>query len=186
MTLIGPAGSDLMLADLGQRFHVGTRLPLGATGAPMPAAEPLLPQADVAPRRGRGRAPVRPAAERELTERGARLVGPAKTAPRYRLFALPGTTPPKPGLVRAEADAGHAIDVEVWELPMPSFGGFVAGIPAPLSIGTIELGGRLARCRDSCAKPPPPQAPRTSRASAAGATISTRAPHPARRGRPPT
>ena len=75
----------------------------------------------------------------ELTERGARLVGPAKTAPRYRLFALPGTTPPKPGMVRAEADPGHAIDVEIWEVPLPAFGAFVAGIPAPLSIGTIEL-----------------------------------------------
>ena len=139
VTLIGPAGSDLMLADLGQRFHVGTRLPLGATGTPMPAAEPLLPQADVARVAAVGAHLSGLPLNRELTERGARLVGPAKTAPRYRLFALPGTTPPKPGLLRVEADPGHAIDVEVWELPMPSFGGFVAGIPAPLSIGTIEL-----------------------------------------------
>ena len=38
----------------------------------------------------------------ELTQRGARLERVARTAARYRLFALPGTTPPKPGMVRDE------------------------------------------------------------------------------------
>ncbi len=32
-----------------------------------------------------------------------------------------------------------AIGVEVWELPATAFGSFVAGIPAPLCIGTVEL-----------------------------------------------
>jgi len=59
-----------------------------------------------------------------------------RTAPRYRLHALP-TSPPKPGLVRA--DAGHAIEAEIWELSHASFGAFVAAIPAPLGIGTLEL-----------------------------------------------
>ena len=34
---------------------------------------------------------------------------------------------------------GAAIEVEVWELPVREFGSFVAGIPAPLGIGTIIL-----------------------------------------------
>jgi allophanate hydrolase len=72
----------------------------------------------------------------QLVERGARLEKATRTAPRYRLFALPGTTPPKPGLVR---DGGAAIEVEVWRMPTGGFGSFVAAIPAPLGIGRIEL-----------------------------------------------
>src|SRR5581483_10107380 len=69
-------------------------------------------------------------------ERGARLEKTARTAARYRLFALPGTTPPKPGLVRG-GDA--AIEVEVWRMSSAGFGSFVAAIPSPLGIGRIEL-----------------------------------------------
>jgi len=61
-----------------------------------------------------------------------------RTTARYRLFALPGTTPPKPGLVR-DADNGSVIDLEVWRLPVSEYGSFVAGIPSPLGIGRIEL-----------------------------------------------
>ncbi len=75
---------------------------------------------------------------RQLTSRGARLVRATLTAPFYRLYALPGTQPPKPGLVRAAAGGG-AIEVEVWELPVAAYGSFVAGIPAPLGIGTLTL-----------------------------------------------
>ena len=52
------------------------------------------------------------------------------TTPRYRLHALPGTTPPKPGLVRA-AHGGSAIAVEVWDLPQRAIGSFLALIPPP-------------------------------------------------------
>ena len=41
------------------------------------------------------------------------------------------------GMVRS--DAGAAIELEVWELPASGFGSFVAAIPAPLGIGTVEL-----------------------------------------------
>jgi allophanate hydrolase len=36
-------------------------------------------------------------------------------------------------------ETGSAIEVEVWEMPAREFGSFVAGIPAPLGIGTITL-----------------------------------------------
>jgi len=76
----------------------------------------------------------------QLTAFGARLVGATRTAPEYRLFALPNTTPPKPGLVRVgKGEGGGAIEVEVWELSTEAFGRFVAAIPAPLGIGTIAL-----------------------------------------------
>jgi allophanate hydrolase len=74
---------------------------------------------------------------RQLRDLGAVFVEQTHTAPCYRLFALPGTTPPKPGLVR-DRD-GFAIEVEVWQLSETGFGRFVAAIPAPLGIGTVEL-----------------------------------------------
>ena len=74
----------------------------------------------------------------QLIERGATLLEATTTAPRYRLHALPGTVPPKPGLVRDEA-AGHAIALEVWAMPQSAVGGFLALIPAPLGLGSIEL-----------------------------------------------
>ena len=74
----------------------------------------------------------------QLMRLGARLVRATRTAPHYQLYALPGTTPPKPGLIRVKA-GGASIEVEVWELPMDAYGRFVAGIPAPLGIGTLEL-----------------------------------------------
>lgn len=139
ITLIGPAGSDLMLAELGQRFHVATTLPLGALGVAHAATEPLAPRADLAQVAVVGAHLSGLALNRELVERGARLVRRARTAADYLLYALPNTVPPKPGMVRATGEGGHAIDVEVWELPLAAFGSFVAGIPAPLAIGTIGL-----------------------------------------------
>jgi allophanate hydrolase len=74
---------------------------------------------------------------RQLTARGARLVRTCRTAPAYRLFALPGGPPMRPGIVRSAT--GAAIEVEVWELPTVHLGSFVAAIPPPLAIGTLEL-----------------------------------------------
>ncbi len=75
----------------------------------------------------------------ELTGPGGRLLRRGRTAPDYRLYALPNTTPPKPGLVREPGFAGPGLEVEVWELPADAFGRFVARIPAPLGIGKITL-----------------------------------------------
>jgi allophanate hydrolase len=74
----------------------------------------------------------------QLTSRGARLVRATKTAPHYRLFALPGGPPARPGLVR-DTRHGAAIEVEEWLLPSAQMGDFMAGIPAPLAIGRVEL-----------------------------------------------
>jgi allophanate hydrolase len=77
----------------------------------------------------------------ELTRAGGVLQAATRTAARYRLFTLPGTTPPKPGLVRTASGGpeGTAIEVEVWTLPAAAFAELVAGIPAPLGVGKIEL-----------------------------------------------
>jgi allophanate hydrolase len=74
----------------------------------------------------------------QLRERGGYLIEAARTAEHYRLFALPGGPPRRPGLIRVAAD-GLSIDLEVWALPTEHVGSFIAGIPAPLGIGKIEL-----------------------------------------------
>jgi allophanate hydrolase len=74
----------------------------------------------------------------QLLERGAVLLERTVTAPNYRLYALPGGPPDRPGLVRVEA-LGAAIEVEIWSVPAAAFGSFVAGIPAPLAIGKLRL-----------------------------------------------
>lgn len=119
ITLLGPAFSDRSLAALGARF-AGEPPLAAATGAIRLAVigahlsgMPLNPQ---------------------LVSRRARLVRPARTAPRYRLYALED----KPGMVRAP-ETGASIEVEVWELAPRRFGELVAQVPPPLVIGTVEL-----------------------------------------------
>jgi len=68
------------------------------------------------------------------------------TAPDYRLFALAGTKPAKPGLLRVGAGEGGTVEVELWALSAAAFGRFVAAVPPPLSIGTLRLAdGREAK-----------------------------------------
>ncbi len=74
----------------------------------------------------------------QLTRRGARLIEATSSAPRYRLYALAGGPPQRPGMVRV-ADGGAPIAVEVWDMPSAELGSFLAGIPAPLGLGKVEL-----------------------------------------------
>ena len=88
LTLIGRADSDGHLAGLGAAL-IGE-----ATAAPARAAAGRIEIAVVGahlsglPLNG------------ELTALGGGFVRTADTTPDYRLFALPGTTPPRPGLLR--------------------------------------------------------------------------------------
>jgi len=141
ITLIARAGHDHALAAFGKRWQRATGLPLGATGR---AAEQSL-DADaivVEPLRALRIAVVGAhmtglPLNHQLTTRGARFVERCRTADCYRLFALPNTTPPKPALARHEH--GQSIEVELWDLPSDEVGSFVAEIPAPLGLGTLEL-----------------------------------------------
>jgi allophanate hydrolase len=82
----------------------------------------------------------------ELKSSGARLIETTRTASEYRLFALTGTQPLRPGLLRVAPGAGVAIELEVWAIPEEPYGRFVAAVPAPLTIGTIRLAdGRSAQ-----------------------------------------
>ncbi|GGZ22461.1 amidase [Streptomyces olivaceoviridis] len=118
--LTGPAFSDRALAALAERL-AAPQLDLFVAGAHL-TGQPLNIQ---------------------LVQAGGTLAGPARTATGYRLYALP-TDPPKPGLVRV-ADGGTGqgpgggIEGEIWRLPAAGFGAFVAAVPAPMAIGTVEL-----------------------------------------------
>ncbi|MEH6388183.1 allophanate hydrolase [Pseudomonas profundi] len=74
----------------------------------------------------------------QLQQRGGRLVEATRSSPDYRLYALAGGPPYRPGMVRVAED-GAAIDVEVWELPSSELGSFLTGIPAPLGLGKVQL-----------------------------------------------
>jgi allophanate hydrolase len=137
ITFIGPAWADAALAALGEAFHRDTGLPLGATKASQPAYAPAPPKSDRIEIAVVGAHLSGMPLNGQLTERGGKLVRAGKTSKRYRLFALAGQTPPKPGLKRVET--GEAIDIEVWSLPVGAFGSFVALVPPPLAIGTVEL-----------------------------------------------
>lgn len=141
ITLIGPCGSDFQLAELGQRYHHATGLPQGALDVPLPAME-SLPELTPAPALMQiavvGAHLSGMPLNAQLTERGARLVQATTTSARYRLYALPGTIPPKPGLRRSTGD-GAAIALEVWAMPQAQIGSFLALIPPPLGLGSVEL-----------------------------------------------
>ena len=82
----------------------------------------------------------------QLTSRGVRFLAEDRTAPAYRLLALPATDglPPRPGLIRESGEAGASILLERWAVPASQFGSFVAAIPSPLGFGKVELeSGRL-------------------------------------------
>jgi allophanate hydrolase len=129
VTLIGPGNADAALARFGQRWMgpaadgetlrwpaVRSEIAIAVVGAHL-SGLPLNSQ---------------------LTERGARLLRSTRTAPCYRLYALPGTTPPKPGIQRV-SEGGAGIELEVWALPQAEVGSFLALIPAPLGLGSLLL-----------------------------------------------
>ena len=132
ITLYGPAGSDHCLLEFAAQIAAGFR---ETSPGPVPVW---------APPTGTTRLAVVGAhlqglpLNYQLRDAGARRVACTQTAPRYRLYALPDTQPPKPGMTRV-AGPGHAIEVEVWEMPTAAFGEFVARVRAPLGIGEIEL-----------------------------------------------
>ncbi len=143
VTLIAPCGADGLIAGLAAAIHARSGAPMGATGRPAPQP----PKAALAPPPGRIGLAVVGAhlsglpLNRELVELGAAFVAEVETGPDYRLFALAGAEPAKPGLLRVADGAGAAIKAEVWALDPARFGAFVAKIPAPLGIGTVRLAG---------------------------------------------
>ncbi len=141
ITLLARSGHDAVLAAIGRAFHARSGLPLGALGVAQPpltetAPTPMPDEIEIAVV---GAHLSGMALNGELQNLGGRLLDATQTAPDYRLHALNGTIPPKPGMLRVAAGAGTKIAVETWALSAAGFGQFVAAIPAPLSIGTVKL-----------------------------------------------
>ena len=74
----------------------------------------------------------------QLRERGGHLLEVVRTAPTYRLFALPGGGVKRPALV-GDLENGSSLGAELWRLPIETVGSFLQGIPAPLGLGTVSL-----------------------------------------------
>lgn len=74
----------------------------------------------------------------QLRQRDARLIEATYSSKDYKLYALAGGPPLRPGMLRV-AEGGVAIEVEVWELPSRELGSFLTGIPAPLGLGKVQL-----------------------------------------------
>jgi len=156
VSVVAPAWSDAVAASVAARIHVASGGLRGATGSPLveawdpPAAEPAetrehIELSAVAPTPDQhidlavvgahlAGQPLHP----QLLDLGARLVTATTTTPEYRLYALAGTDPPKPGLVRVADGAGERIEIEVYRLDAAAFGHFVAAVPPPLCIGTVR------------------------------------------------
>jgi allophanate hydrolase len=141
ITLLAQAGHDAALASIGRVFHADTGLPLGALGV----TQPPLSAMSTRPADGEIAIAVVGAhlsgmpLNGELKSFGARYLERTTTAASYRLFALSDCAPPKPGLIRVGAEDGGAIEIEIWALPTEKFGRFVAAVPPPLAIGTLEV-----------------------------------------------
>jgi allophanate hydrolase len=142
LTLIGPAHADVALGHLAIGWQALFAQSPGITGLGTdalintlqldPASEACLPIVVV------GAHLEGLPLNWQLTERGAYKLRSTRTAASYRFYALPGTAPPKPGLQRVD-HGGHSIAVEVWAVPVKHVGSFLALIPAPLGLGTLEL-----------------------------------------------
>jgi len=142
VSLIGPAFTDDSLLKLADRLHRALASTLGGSSRKLNET-PALPAAS-APAGCLLMAVVGAHLSGQplnwqLTQRKGRLVRTCRTHPDYKFYALKGTVPPKPGLVRVPDYEGPGIEVEIWALPEDTVGGFVEGVPMPLCIGTLRL-----------------------------------------------
>jgi allophanate hydrolase len=143
ITLLGPAFSEAGLFALVKPYLESLCPTLGATKTTYPAAQTEQATFQAHPDGVMlavvGAHLTGEPLNYQLTDLNARFVERTKTVPVYRLFALQGTCPPKPGLVQTGPETGSSIEVEVWEIPVREFGKFVQNVPSPLTIGTIRL-----------------------------------------------
>ena len=123
ITLLAPAGHDAQLASIGRVFHADTKLKMGSKGLTQPplAALPAGAGGDEITIAVVGAHLSGMALNGELQVLGGRLIEATATAPDYKLYAL-DTTPPKPGMLRVDAGAGHSIKLELWALSAAAFG----------------------------------------------------------------
>jgi allophanate hydrolase len=141
-TLIGPQSTDRALLRLADTLHRASTDTLGATTWRLslsPPAAPVLAPGYFALAVCGAHMQGLPL-NHQLRDRGAYFLQRTHTSSSYRLLALPGGPPHRPGLMRV-ASGGAPIEIEIWALPREQWGSFVAGIPAPLGVGKVVLHG---------------------------------------------
>lgn len=74
----------------------------------------------------------------QLETARARFIAEVTTTDAYRMVALPAT-PPKPGMLRVGAGAGRALPGELYRLSPADLGTFLSNLPAPMTLGKVEL-----------------------------------------------
>jgi len=138
VTLFSAAFDDIKLLSFAGRLQRDCGLPLGATEhrRGLDAVVPTASFAEIIEVVVCGAHLQGQPLNWQLTERGGQLIQSTHSSPQYQLYALADGK--RPAMVRNETK-GTAIEVEVWSLPHSSVGSFVAGIPAPLGIGKVEL-----------------------------------------------
>ena len=139
VTLVACAGQDASVAALANVLQRNAVVTLGSTGKPISSPLPSstgLQNGEVAIAVVGSHMSGLPL-NHELIAHGGRFLFESKTAANYRLYALSGGPPKRPGMVRVKG--GGAIALEVWALPIKGFGAFIDDIPQPLGIGTINL-----------------------------------------------
>ena len=100
VTFLAPAGQDALLASIGRTFHAGTgaaaRRACARRCRSLRRSRPALRPDEVAVAVVGAHLSGMPL-NGELRARNARFLETGKTAPDYKLFALPNSSPPKPG-----------------------------------------------------------------------------------------
>jgi allophanate hydrolase len=148
LTVVGRTFDDAVAADIARRLESTPDVPALFAGGAVPAAAdeaanpsssvpwPLAAGAKAVPlvvvgahRKGQPLAP-------QLEELGAAWDGPERTAARYRMVSL-DTVPPKPGVYRS--DDGAELVGERWLVSPAGLGAFLAALPEPMLLGSIEL-----------------------------------------------
>ncbi len=140
VTLLAKAGDDAKVAALATEVEAWGTRKLGATTWDFKADSlPDEPAADVIRLAVCGAHMTGLPLNHTLTNRGARYVRADKTSSDYQLYALPGKGVLRPGLVRTTQNPSASVALELWDMPLSEFGGFMKTIPSPLCIGTITL-----------------------------------------------
>lgn len=164
LTVVGRTFDDAVAADIARRIETTPAPPaLFAKGATVPGAVggagpeggrpsssapwPLAAGAQAVPLvvvgAHRKDQPLAP----QLEELGAFWDGPVRTAARYRMVAL-DTVPAKPGVYRS--DDGAELVGERWLVSPAALGTFLAGLPEPMLLGSVQLSDGSAAVGFAC------------------------------------
>jgi allophanate hydrolase len=149
LTVVGRTFDDAVAADIARLLEATPDSPalFAAGAAPSAAHSPSRPSSSApwplaagaaavplvvvgAHRKGQPLAP-------QLEELGAVWDGPVRTAARYRMVSL-DTVPPKPGVYRSD-DGGAELVGERWLVSEAGLGRFLASLPEPMLLGSVEL-----------------------------------------------